>query len=309
MVGAVNLKVDGRVLDELQDDGIRTPPDHLRRVLKNRGFIYLRNFHDRKTVLNCRQYILNHFHNIGGILNGDPKNGILNPRCGLGCLPFLEGKNDITHSRPHLAVVEGDRPRKFFSSLLQGPVKTYDTKWLRAMPRDGFTGAHMDWVYMGRGTKNLFTMWTPLDDVDVNMGTLAVLDGSRYLPSYQKIRDTYGQLDVEKANLKGTGWLTEDPLELVQRYGGVWRTTNFRAGDVLIFDMWTMHMSTTNITEKVRLSCDTRWQRADELVDPRYFGENPFKEGAKYGAYAKNMDKAEDSGVTMPELRKQWSLL
>ncbi len=35
----------------------------------------------------------------------------------------------------------------------------------------------------------------------------------------------------------GTGWFTEDPLEITNQFGGQWKTSDFRAGDVLIFNM------------------------------------------------------------------------
>ena len=69
--------------------------------------------------------------------------------------------------------------------------------------------------------------------------------------------------------LNGTGWLTMDPSDLT-RYGSKWKTTDFAAGDVLIFSMQTLHMSTTNMTNKARISCDTRWQPSSEPLDPRY---------------------------------------
>ena len=46
-------------------------------------------------------------------------------------------------------------------------------------------------------------------------------------------------------------------------------------GDALIFGMYTMHGSLSNTTGRFRLSCDTRYQRADEPVDERWIGENP----------------------------------
>lgn len=42
------------------------------------------------------------------------------------------------------------------------------------MPKNGFTGAHVDNVYMSRGTANVLTMWTPIGDIPPDMGTLAV---------------------------------------------------------------------------------------------------------------------------------------
>jgi hypothetical protein len=42
-------------------------------------------------------------------------------------------------------------------------------------------------------------------------------------------------MDLEKEGLKGSGWFTEDPNEITTRFGGKWKTTNFQAGDVLVF--------------------------------------------------------------------------
>ena len=44
-------------------------------------------------------------------------------------------------------------------------------------------------------------------------------------------------MDVERDHLNGTGWFSDDPEEIVQRFGSVWKTADFKAGDVLIFSM------------------------------------------------------------------------
>lgn len=88
--------------------------------------------------------------------------GVLLSRCGSDCVPFMEGKKSITHSDAVRAVLEGRPAVDFFRFLLGGEVLSFDYKWLRAVPRDGFTGAHVDNVYMGRGTERLLTMWTPV---------------------------------------------------------------------------------------------------------------------------------------------------
>jgi ectoine hydroxylase-related dioxygenase (phytanoyl-CoA dioxygenase family) len=51
----------------------------------------------------------------------------------------------------------------------------------RAIYREAFTGAHVDNVYMCRGTDQLYTMWTPMGDVTTEMGTLAMCEGSHRL--------------------------------------------------------------------------------------------------------------------------------
>jgi ectoine hydroxylase-related dioxygenase (phytanoyl-CoA dioxygenase family) len=60
-------------------------------------------------------------------------------------------------------------------------------------------------------------------------------------------------------------------------------------GDVLVFTMRTVHAGTDNGTNLLRLSTDTRYQRADEPVDERWMrgehGEEPVRHGleAKVG--------------------------
>ena len=56
---------------------------------------------------------------------------------------------------------------------------------------------------------------------------------------------------MEKENLEGTGWITTDPAEASRFSSGQWQTADYRAGDVIIFTMRTIHMSTTNTTDKV----------------------------------------------------------
>jgi ectoine hydroxylase-related dioxygenase (phytanoyl-CoA dioxygenase family) len=64
-------------------------------------------------------------------------------------------------------------------------------------------------------------------------------------------------------------------------------SSDFQAGDVLIFSMFTLHGSLENNSPagQVRLSCDVRYQpAADPAVDGRYFGPSPT--GSKGGGYA-----------------------
>lgn len=68
----------------------------------------------------------------------------------------------MTHSEEVGKVLEGPRPKAFFETLFGEPCLTFDFKWLRAMHTGGFTGAHVDNVYMSRGTDKLLTMWTPM---------------------------------------------------------------------------------------------------------------------------------------------------
>jgi ectoine hydroxylase-related dioxygenase (phytanoyl-CoA dioxygenase family) len=69
-------------------------------------------------------------------------------------------------------------------------------------------------------------------------------------------------------------------------------------GDALIFGMFTMHGSLNNTTQSFRVSCDTRYQRADEPVDERWIGDNPI---AHYAW-------TQGDTVPMQEARKRWGV-
>jgi ectoine hydroxylase-related dioxygenase (phytanoyl-CoA dioxygenase family) len=129
-------------------------------------------------------------------------------------------------------------------------------KWLRAVGSGEFTGAHYDVVYMGRGTLNVLTCGTPLGDVPFELGGLAILRG---LHNFDRVKQTYGKMDVDRDHVEG--WFSNDPVELVDKFGGQWRTAEFEMGDALIFGMFTMHGSMSNMTNRFA-SVATRATRA-----------------------------------------------
>ena len=192
-----------------------------------------------------------------------------------------------------LDVVESAATMAFFDRLLGGESLTYDYKWIRAVQTGGFTGAHYDIVYMGRGTKNLYTLWTPLGDISYELGGLALLLGSQH---FDRVRETYGRMDVDRDRVDG--WFSNDPLEMIERYGGRWATAEYRAGDAVIFGMYTMHGSLTNQTNCYRLSADTRYQLKSEPADERWIGAKPK------GHYAWHAGET----VKMEDARAKWGV-
>ena len=282
----------------------------LKAELDARGYLYLQHFHDRAQVLSARRAVLEFIKSTGHekIQLAHPLgDGVLQKGCGVGCIPSMEGKNDLTHSEAVQAIVEGPRPFDFFRTLFGREVKTLDYKWLRAVHHEAFTGAHVDNVYMSRGSKDLLTMWTPLGDIPVEMGVLAMCEGSNRLPGFLHFQETYGKMDADAINLNGTGWFTCDPYEITSKFGGQWKTSDVRAGDVIIFNMQTVHMSTCNMTQYARVSCDTRWQPAADVLDPRYMG-HCVGSAKKYGLSTKDNEAANEKEPTIEVMRAKWGL-
>ena len=67
--------------------------------------------------------------------------------------------------------------------------------------------------------------------------------------------------------------LSENPVSLRSKTGGRWLTAEHEMGDLVLFGMTTVHGSLDNQADRIRLSVDTRYQRASEPIDHRGVGE------------------------------------
>ncbi len=257
----------------------------LRERMRQGGYLWLRSLLPRASLLKARRVILEHMDARDLLTPGEPVTEGVMPAGGRG-LP-MPGNSGIAHHPAVLAVMEHPALFRFFEVWFGEPALTFHYKWLRAVGNERYTGAHMDHVYMGRGSSRLLTTWIPLGDILVQQGTLTVCAGSQCLDGYARIRATYGRMDVDRDGVEG--WFSRDPLELSARHGGHWHTTNFRAGDVVIFGMHLMHASTTNLTRRFRLSCDLRFQPANDPVDPRWVRD---AQGHSKAAPRKTMEQA-----------------
>ncbi len=230
------------------------------------GYLLLRNLIDRRTVLQARETVLEHMQAHQALQSDRPLLEGVMPRGGKN-VPMMGGKG-IAHNPAVLAVLEHPALFALFETLFAEPALTYPYKWLRAVGNEQYTGAHFDFVYMGRGSGNLNTVWIPFGDLSIAQGTLAICRGSHNLDSFARIRHTYGRMDVDRDGIEG--WFERDPLQIIERFGGQWLGSDYRAGDVILFTMHTMHASTTNLSNRFRLSCDVRYQPVSEPVDERW---------------------------------------
>lgn len=243
----------------------------LRKRLNEDGYLLLRNFIEADKVIAARKKTLeylaqkNVLESAAPVFEGIMPNGAKRVN--------MEGSKGIVSDPAILEVLENPRLFTFFSSLFGKSSQTYQYKWLRAVGNEGFTGAHYDAVYMGRGSENLHTAWVPFGELSPELGSLAICKGSNHLPQFDRLKQTYGKMDVDRDRVEG--WFSKDPMEIVEKFGGQWQTTTYHPGDVIIFGMYTMHASTTNLTNKYRLSCDIRFQPQNEEFDDRWGGNNP----------------------------------
>ena len=168
---------------------------------------------------------------------------------------------------------EGDEELTLLCDLCDEPLHTYcHQPPLPAVPRG---------EYHCRRCANLpfpfYTAWVAMGRVGVENGRLALVEGSHRLQGYEARGKGEGKLPTEWTAGKGKGGK-----------GAVWRSADMEAGDVLLFNIKTVHAASPNCSEQFRMSCDTRvtmaqgtgWQRrlAREREEDEAEGESDSSE-------------------------------
>lgn len=260
----------------------------MRRQMAEEGYLLFRGLLNRDEVMAARMSMLEKLAEQGYVDPNYPlHDAVAATETRIAFKPEIAVKNPFVHK----VIYDGPMMR-MFEQFLGGPVRHFDFTWIRTVAPGMATPPHMDIVYMGRGTKNLYTAWTPYGDVPREMGGLMVLEKSHL---NQRLVNGYGSKDVDKfcenkvgagytkmgggGNITPGGWLSRDPVTLRKRLGGRWLTTDYQMGDVLIFSVFLVHCSLDNNSNRIRITSDTRYQLASEPVDERWIGENPIAHG------------------------------
>ena len=129
------------------------------------GYLLLRGLLDRESVLLARETVLEHMQAHDALQSDRPLLEGVMPRGGKS-VPMMGGKG-IAHHPAVLAVLEHPALFALFEALFAEPALTYPFKWLRAVGNEQYTGAHFDYVYMGQGSGNLYTVWIPFGDLSI----------------------------------------------------------------------------------------------------------------------------------------------
>ncbi len=289
---STGVTIDPNHLDWLEESAsVADDAGELRRRMDVHGYLYLPGLLNRDWVLDARRSICEIMRDRGFLDDARPlMDAVPNPKKGVGFKPEFATGNPVIERLLYTGEMIA-----FFDRFFGKPTLHYDFTWLRTVTPGMGTMSHCDVVYMGRGeTQQLFTVWTPLGDIDFAQGGLMVLDGSH---RFDPLKSGYGQHDVDTycinkenhhgwregvkwlpgTDIKGTsGAIGNDPNAIRNAIGGTWRTTEFRAGDALIFTCYTVHASLDNSSDRIRISTDSRYQPAGTVQDERWVGANPI---------------------------------
>ena len=290
LAGGIELDTSPENFGFLRDStDVLGDTEELQTRMEHDGYLFLPGFLNREDVNEARCAICEILHS-DGLLDADahPYKAIAR----VGIAPYF--RPDIANG-PDAGklirnVIYGDKMMGFFDYFLGGEATHYDYTWMRSVAPGKGTYPHCDVVYMGRGTKNLYTAWVPFGDVSLEVGGLILIEGShhneRLLNSYCKLdvdtacQNRSNESELNAAGYPGFGALSFDLRDTRESVGGRLLTAKeFRMGDVLIFSIFTVHGSLDNQSKEIRLSTDSRYQLASEPLDERWVGENPPAHG------------------------------
>ncbi len=263
----------------------------LQRRLNEDGYILFRDILNSDDVRAARAEVFGRLEQVGeikppaidGIATGESQRESV-PDLG----QFWRSVNEGTDLRN---VTHGERLREIVSAVIGEPARPHDLMYLRPTAAGRSTNLHYDFPFFAGRSNRIVTAWIPLGDVPVSDGPLVIVEGSnRFSDLIDPIRQINYAADHSNETVQRAAYETqnaEGPLALVRKRGARFLTTDFRAGDLMIFSGFTMHGSLDNNSpvNRVRLSVDVRYQPAsDPADDERYFGNNPS--GSKGGGYA-----------------------
>ena len=241
-------------LDSFESSDLLGDPPGLRRRLGDQGFLFFRGLLPAAAVGEVRAAVLAAIGQEGWLAAGtEPEDRRPGPvvvreadeRWWLGYqrIQSLECFHRLAYGEQLLGLV---------CNLLDGPVFVHPRKIARVtFPGSDYpTPPHQDFPLI-QGTPDVLTIWLPLAECSPRDGALRVLTRSQR----KGLR-----LPQPTAGVGGVG------VPVLPEEEQDWACAAYLPGDVLVFHSLTVHWAPPNCGDRLRLSCDYRYQRADEPV-------------------------------------------
>ena len=167
----------------------------------------------------------------------------------------LDSFNELAESQEIVATLEriiGEAVRVWKQRLFRIIYPTPD-----APPAPANVGAHQDGaVKLGYRARIFYTCWLPLMEITDSLGGLALVPGS-HRQGLLALGGTVASSHKDPGNQGASGVRLEVPENS-------WASTQYQPGDVVFFTRQTIHRGLPNLSDRIRLSCDFRYQPLNE---------------------------------------------
>ena len=252
------LEMTAERLGWLEPTDASLPLEQLREKYHQNGYLWLKRFFERDVILDFRNYF---FETIFS-----------------GAKTFFE----IVSSQEYEAFCTMPRLWNFYREFLEGEPYLHKRKIIRFTHpgEDHCTGGHYDLIYLRAGTDRLCTSWIPLGDIPVEMGGLLYLEHTdavgRQMEAEFRVKNAdlppEERINAYNRNMRESGWVSTNLVDMADRFKSHWLIADYEAGDMVIHSPYMIHAATQNQDplDRMRLSTDIRFQRADDLVDQRW---------------------------------------
>lgn len=263
--------------------GVKDDGAEIRKRMAQDGYIYLPHFFVHDEVMAARRDVFTQLATVGEI-NEPVLDGIYSgtsqrrERCkDLGTFWRTVSETWTLRRLSH-----GPQLHRLMADIMNEPSRVQDYIFLRPAGPGKFTNVHCDAPFFTRTTEQVNTAWIALGDVPVSMGPLFIVENSH---TFDDLTEQFRGYDYSPDDNRAAS-ISGSPVTLAKERQTRLLTTDFKAGDVLVFGMYLFHGALDNVStgNQVRLSCDVRYQAAAAPLDSRYFGPDPSgTTGASYG--------------------------
>ena len=224
-------------------------PEKLRAFAQEEGYLFFQGLLPENDILNLRQQILEIVQRYNWLAPNTPI------QLGMAASDAPAYKEntpewtpfycDIQKCNAFHALALHPRLIRPLEILFNEPVLPHSRNILRLLfPHSErySTPPHQDNFYIG-GSENTWTAWFPLGDCPSELGGLACAPGTH----------KQGKLEAQKAEGAGGHGVTVDKTTH-------WAAAPMNCGDVLFLHSLTVHQGRDNQSDRLRLSCDYRYQ-------------------------------------------------
>ena len=234
----------------------------LRDTLYEDGYLFLRRLVDPRQIATVKQdimRILREHHIIEEDGADDPMwSGGPHPTEG----EYMAFYDRIARMDSFVQLAESPEIVALMEGIFDGPVQVWTQRLIRVMypdpdaPAPIGLGAHQDGNFrFGYQSQSFNACWMPLMEINQEIGGLAVSPGSH-------IR---GELDHGGGSVASSAkGVKEKKVFGLDAESRSWVTSDFEPGDAVIFTSLTVHRGILNRSDRIRLSCDFRYQRVDD---------------------------------------------